>query len=81
MTKNVIETCTKCGEEVVLGINAITTPQGTICDDCGQVKRGFANTLLPEERRELRRTLKQDLASGTKHTSLLRAALTDIEEA
>lgn len=81
MTGPVIDLCIKCGEEVVLGINAITTPQGTVCDECSQVKRGFAYTLLPEEREELRSTLKQDLANGTPHTSLFKKALLDVEEA
>lgn len=77
----VIDTCTQCGEECVLGVNAISTPKGTLCDDCGQVKRGFANMLLPEERQSLRETLNQDLANGSAHASLLKKALIDVEEA
>jgi len=80
MTSPVIEQCIKCGEECVLGINGISTPAGTVCDECTQVKRGFAYTLLPEEREDLRRTLKQDLANGTPHTSLFKKALQDAEE-
>lgn len=80
MTGNVIDTCIKCGEECALGINAITTAGGTVCDECSQVKRGFAYTLLPEEREDLCRTLKQDLAEGTSHASLLKKALQDVEE-
>lgn len=53
--------CVKCGEICVLGVNAISTDDGDVCDTCAGVHRGFANRLLPEERKALRETLSADI--------------------
>ncbi len=57
----VMTTCTKCGAECALGVNAISTSDGDVCDSCANVRRGFANTLLPDEREALKETLTEDL--------------------
>jgi len=78
MTSNQIETCTKCGEECVLGVNAITEHGKTVCDSCSNVRRGFAGLLMPEERAELRRNLQEDLKLATGYTKqLMSKALED----
>ncbi len=79
MSTTKIDTCEKCGAECVLGVNAITEKGKIICDSCGQVKRGFAGRLLPEERKALKQTLKQDLttASNTFTRELMSKALED----
>lgn len=53
--------CTRCGNACVLGVNAIEIDGNDVCDTCAHVKRGFANSLLPEEREALRETLSEDI--------------------
>lgn len=53
--------CIKCEAECILGINAVSTDEGDVCDRCANVRRGFAGTLLPEERAALKETLSEDL--------------------
>jgi len=38
-TTQVIETCTRCGEECVLGVNATFEHKQVVCDDCSGVIR------------------------------------------
>ena len=74
-----IENCSKCGEECVLGINAVMEHGKVVCDDCASVKRGFAGLLLPEEKAALRETLKRDLETtqDPRLAEFMRAALED----
>lgn len=82
--QTMVETkCTKCGGVCVLGVNAITTHAGDVCEDCSGVKRGFAGGLLVEDRRELVNSLKQSLsecAMNPNLSSLYLSALRDAEE-
>lgn len=76
-----IQKCSKCGEECVLGINATMQKGEVVCDDCSQVRRGFAGLLLPEERKALKHTLQQDMETTKNefHSSLMRKALEDVQ--
>lgn len=65
MTDQTIQECSKCGAEVVLGINAVMEKGAVVCDDCAGVKRGFAGMLLPEEKKALQETLQEDLQLTT----------------
>ena len=68
--------CVKCGEICVLGVNAISTDDGDVCDSCAGVRRGFANRLLPEERKALRETLTADIRE--RHTKEFREDFTTL---
>lgn len=75
MAGTVIDNCSKCGDECVLGINAIMDDGKVVCDECANVKRGFAGLLLPEERKALQETLQQDLReyASTYRSELIKA--------